>query len=418
MPSFWEIALSDERDDGRGPARHLARRRDPTIPGAVPRAESLFEPVRDRYGWRLALVFGNHAPGGFCPYYTAERCFHCDIGAGEGAAFDLTTNRQRLAWFREYYQPHLASISHLVLYNSGSVLNPREMPPELLDEIVAFARSLPAVRVISLDSREAYIRPDGLRRILSVLATADHGPSDSRHRIGRRSDSQRGPAKSDAAHRHRPGIQRPECTWRPNSDRTRIGLDVNIVIAGPGTTPETAVEDAVMTARYALTAGAEHGVKVDLNLHPYYVGSRGSARFPDHPRCSLATTVRAVTKIAELVRSMAADSSHLHWLARRGPRPRARAAAPAKSSTLAPPSTDSIRRMIRVCSLPGFRDGDRTIVSGYPPFHFARLTLSGPDGGRGVGFRFVIKRNSARSHPQLQVFPNFFEVALPSIGLY
>ena len=83
---------------------------------------------------------------------------------------------------------------------------------------------------------------------------------------------------------------------RPSSDQDRIGLDVNIVIAGPGTHRETAVDDAVMTARFALMSGAEHGVKVDLNLHPYYPGSRGSARFPDHPRCSLATTVRAVTQ--------------------------------------------------------------------------------------------------------------------------
>ena len=67
-------------------------------------------------------------------------------GQGRGRPSISTTNRQRLAWFHEYYRSHLASISHLVLYNSGSVLNPREMPPELLDEILAFARSLPAVR--------------------------------------------------------------------------------------------------------------------------------------------------------------------------------------------------------------------------------------------------------------------------------
>jgi len=89
----------------------------------------------------------------------------------------------------------------------------------------------------------------------------------------------------------------------------RIGLDVNIVIAGPGTTDETAVDDAVMTARLALISGAQHGVEVDLNLHPYYPGSRGSARFPNHRRCSLATTVRAVSRIVDLVRSMATDSS-------------------------------------------------------------------------------------------------------------
>ena len=59
----------------------------------------------------------------------------------------------------------------------------------------------------------------------------------------------------------------------------RIGLDVNIVIAGPGTSPETAVEDAVRTAHYALEAGVRHKIKVDLNLHPYYQGRRGRPVF-------------------------------------------------------------------------------------------------------------------------------------------
>jgi uncharacterized Fe-S cluster-containing MiaB family protein len=35
-----------------------------------------------------------------------------------------------------------------LLYNSGSILNPREMLPEMLDEILGFARSLAAVRIV------------------------------------------------------------------------------------------------------------------------------------------------------------------------------------------------------------------------------------------------------------------------------
>jgi hypothetical protein len=278
------------------------------VPSAVPRAESLFVPVRDRYGWRLALVFGNHAPGGLCPYYAAERCFHCDIGAGEGAAFDLATNRQRLAWFQEYYQPFLASVSHLVVYNSGSVLNPREMPPELLDEIVQFARSLPAVRVVSLDSREAYIRPGTLRRIMPALGSG----LAVRPILGIETADDR--IRNEILQKVMPrsAVVRVfgdlGCLAAELGPQT-IGLDVNIVIAGPGTTQETAVTDAVLTARSVLTAGAEHGVSVDLNLHPYYTSSRGSARFPDHPRCSLATTVRAALEIADLVRSMARETS-------------------------------------------------------------------------------------------------------------
>jgi hypothetical protein len=88
-----------------------------------------------------------------------------------------------------------------------------------------------------------------------------------------------------------------------------IGLDVNIVIAGPGTTHDTAVNDAVMTARSALALGVEQGVRVDLNLHPYYRSSRGAAHFPEQGRCSLATTARVVAQVAHVVQSMAVDSS-------------------------------------------------------------------------------------------------------------
>jgi hypothetical protein len=300
--------LSDERDNIQSPGRPGGGLWGSSRPGAVPRAESLFEPVRDRYGWRLALVFGNHAPGGFCPYFTEERCFHCDIGAGEGAAFDLATNRRRLAWFQDHYRPNLASISHLVLYNSGSVLNPREMPAEILDEVITFAGSLPTVRVISLDSREPYITADVLRRILSLLARGFTirpilGIESTDDRI--RNDVLRKGMPRSAIDRVFKELRVLEVEFGPS----RIGLDVNIVIAGPGTSRETAVDDAFLTARHALTAGVEHGVKVDLNLHPYYPGSRGVARFPDHPRCSLTTTVDAVTKIADLVRSLAADTS-------------------------------------------------------------------------------------------------------------
>ena len=49
---------------------------------------------------------------------------------------------------------------HLVIYNSGSVLNPGEMPPDFLGEIAAFARILPAGRVLSTsDSARGIYQP-------------------------------------------------------------------------------------------------------------------------------------------------------------------------------------------------------------------------------------------------------------------
>ena len=226
----------------------------------------------------------------------------------------MTTNRQRLEWFQEHYRSHLATINHLVLYNSGSILNPREMPAEMLDKIVAFAGSLPAVSVISLDSREPFIRPGTLKRILLTA-----GPRISvRPILGVESADDR--IRNDVLHKAMPGRTAIDCVFQElkklavEFGPARIGLDVNIVIAGPGTNSETAVDDAVFTARFALTTGTEHGVPVDLNLHPYYAGSRGLARFPDHPRCSLAATVQAVTKIAALVHSMGtAASMFIGW---------------------------------------------------------------------------------------------------------
>jgi hypothetical protein len=302
MPFSWEIALFDDRGSSMKSMRRLGITSRCAGPSSIPPAESVFQPVRDCYGWRLALVFGNHAPGGLCPYYTGERCFHCDIGAGEGAAFDLKTNRRRLAWFQEYYRPHLASISHLVLYNSGSFLNPLEMPPEFLDEIVGFASSLPTVAVISLDSREPFIKPSTLKRILEVAPTkvAIHpilGIESSDDRI--RNDVLRKGMSRGAINQVFDDLSQLAAEFGPS----RIGLDVNIVIGGPGTCRETAIDDAVSTARFALTQGAEHGIRVDLNLHPYYPGARGLSRFADHPRCSLATMVEVGAIIADLVRS-------------------------------------------------------------------------------------------------------------------
>ena len=145
------------------------------IPSARPHDRLLFAPTRDRYGVRLALVFGNHAPGGRCPYYTAGQCSYCDIGAGEGAAATLESNRQRLAWFQEHYHEILPEVAHLVLYNSGSLLNPQEMPPELLDAILAWARSLPAVRVVSVDSREGLVTEVAVKRVASAFRSRLHG---------------------------------------------------------------------------------------------------------------------------------------------------------------------------------------------------------------------------------------------------
>ena len=58
--------------------------------------------------------------------------------------------------------------------------------------------------------------------------------------------------------------------WRPIWGRERIGVTFNILVGGPGTTAQTAVDDALTTARFALQTGRDANIAVDLNLHPYY----------------------------------------------------------------------------------------------------------------------------------------------------
>jgi hypothetical protein len=307
MPFSSETILSGAHAEST--TSHQARGNSSNAPNAnaAPPAQMLFEPVRDRYGLRLALVFGNQAPGGICPYYAGELCHHCDIGAGEGRALDLTTNRLRLDWFRDYYRRQLESIRHFVVYNSGSVLNPREMLPELLEDILGFARSLPAVRVVSLDSREAYITPKSLRRILSVAGEE----KTVRPILGLESSDDR--IRNEILQKAMPRtaimrVFRDLATIAAEFGANRIGLDINIVIGGPGTTALTAIDDALRTAEFALSAGLLHGVTVDLNLHPYYSGARGVTRFPDHRRCSFEPTARAAARIALAVKSAGANS--------------------------------------------------------------------------------------------------------------
>lgn len=252
------------------------------IPAVRPHADHLFQPVMDSYGLRLALVFGNHAADGQCPFFKATLCHHCDIGRGEGAAFNLETNQQRLAWYREHFTEPLESTAHLVIYNSGSVLNPAEMPVAFLDHLLDFARELPSVQVISFDSRESFVTA------AKVTGVADRLRTDQCVRVILGIESASNIIRNQVLQKEMTdaGIQRALGQLSIAADNVgsdRIGVDVNIVVGGPGTTPQTAADDAAETALFAIRCSP---VSVDFNLHPYYPSQRGVDRFPNHPRCS------------------------------------------------------------------------------------------------------------------------------------
>lgn len=274
------------------------------LPRSVTRpAESqLFAPTLDYYGVRLALVFGNHAPGGRCVYHAAGRCHHCDIGAGEGVAFTPQMNHERLAWFQEYYRSTLPEVMHLVLYNSGSFLSSREMPIALLDDVLAFAGSLPALQVLSLESRENEVtrmsvrrvvestKPDVMTRVILGLETADDHLRNAVLAKG---------MPREAVKRAVEAIG----SVAAELGRERVGVTFNVLVGGPGTTEQKAVDDAAKTARFAWQSGRDADVMVDLGLHPYYRGTRGRSYFPSHPPCSPQLLAVVTSTLAQMAKS-------------------------------------------------------------------------------------------------------------------
>jgi len=271
---------------------------------SIPRTENLFSPVHDRRGLRLAIVLGNEAPYGACPYSVTDNCHHCDIGLGEGLRFDTAMNLSRLGWLQNYYASLWPRLNHLIIYNSGSVLNPLELSPVVLTAVLDFARSLPELRLVSLESRESFIRASEISRVAATLG----GERELRIIVGIESADDTVRNQVLKKNMSRAGIERAvrniatvRQTALASHDRTIAlpGVAMNVIIGCPGTNPATSLIDAVQTAVYSVTLAETHGIPVDLNLHPYYPNKRGTARFTGHSRPSVENTLEAVSAIAQ-----------------------------------------------------------------------------------------------------------------------
>ena len=264
------------------------------IDPAIPNPSLLFEPVEDLYGTRLALIFGNEASGGVCPFYR-RKCFYCDIGAGESVQFDPAKNGRRLTFFRDHYKLVLPSVAHLVLYNSGSVLNPRELSAASLGIILEYARGLANCRVVSLDSREPFITPVHLDRVVSVLR------EDQQARPIPGLETQKDEVRVGVLNK-RMSRDSVEAAFRPIGQyHGRVGLDINIVFGLPPLEGLEAIAEAVATARFGLELAERHGVAVDFNFHPYYPSRIGRDHFPAHPRAELGAAPEAAALIKEVI---------------------------------------------------------------------------------------------------------------------
>jgi len=276
------------------------------IDGSIrPHPESLFKPVYDRRVLRLAIVLGNEAPSGICPYAAKNLCHHCDIGLGEGRRFDPAMNLARLRWLQKHYSSIWPKVAHLVVYNSGSVLNRLELAPETLTAVLDFARSLPELRLVSVESREAFVTAETVRRLTAdlgagrevrVIIGIESADDTIRNKLLRK---QMPRVAIERAVRAISAVRRVIAS---KEDKAALpGVAANVIVGGPGTTRESIVRDAVETSLYSLKIAQAYGLPLDLNLHPYYPSKRSIARFPDHPRPSLPALVDAVCSVAERV---------------------------------------------------------------------------------------------------------------------
>jgi hypothetical protein len=270
-----------------------------------PHPKSLFTPVYDRRGLRLAIVLGNEALSGMCPHAARNNCYHCDIGLGEGRRFDSAMNLARFRWIQGHFSSIWPSVAHLVVYNSGSVLNRSELAPEILTVVLDFARSLPELRVVSLESREAFVTPE----VVSKLAADLGAGREVRVILGIESADDRIRNKLLRKQMPRLAIERAvraistvrEVIVSKGNKAALPGLTTNVIVGGPGTTLRSIVRDAVQTSMYSLILAQAYGLPLDLNLHPYYASKRSTARFPDHSRPSLQALVDAICSVAQSV---------------------------------------------------------------------------------------------------------------------
>jgi hypothetical protein len=174
------------------------------------------------------------------------------------------------------------------------------MPAEVLDEVLVWARSLPALRLVSVETRESAATELSVRRVADAL-----GPGRMvRVILGLETSDDHRREELLAKRMPRTAIRMAVgaiASVAADVGAERIGLTFNILVGGPGTTSRTAVDDALATAHFALDAGRAANLSIDLNLHPYYRSARGRTFFPDHPRCSHQTVARAARAIMERV---------------------------------------------------------------------------------------------------------------------
>lgn len=274
---------------------------------AKPPMSSLFGPIQAPRGKRLALVFGNEAPGGRCPYH-ATQCNHCDIGEGEGLRFTSQMNAKRLDFFKEYFNDEFKDLQQLIIYNYGSTLNKVEMSRETLFNIVDFATQIKSVKRISFDSREPFITTEIVSQLL------EHARKDQVIAVTIGLESQSEDVRIHNLNKHITKQQIFDVFEALSRLNPHTGVDINVLFQAPGVVGNEAVSDALDTIKFGLDLMEKYAVPVDFNFHPYYPSIKGTNAFPDHPRAKFQDAVRAmILSIREIKKRKLNSKLFIGW---------------------------------------------------------------------------------------------------------
>lgn len=287
------VQISTKSESGQSSQKRILLR-------SVPSRELLFEPVRDTYGSRLAISFGNENKEGKCPFYGIQ-CYHCDIGEGEGR-FNLSLNQDRLLFFEAHYGSSLRNVEHIMIYNSGSVLNRNEMSDETLVRILAYVSALDNCKVASFDSREMYITQGRLDYLIANLS------ADKRPRVILGVETQNDGIRMEMLRKTMTKETIAKAFKNVSAYESKVGIDVNVLFQPPGVVGSAAIEEAVNTVDYLLELKGRYCVPLDINFHPYYPGRIGMSKFPEHPRAVIEDAVMAIVGINDMLRKHSPES--------------------------------------------------------------------------------------------------------------
>ncbi|MHB9030766.1 MAG: hypothetical protein ACYC9O_18515 [Candidatus Latescibacterota bacterium] len=228
--------------------------------------------IHDRPARRLVITL--RGPG--CSWVDrGEGCFMCGHHAGttRGA---IPAAEEYLAQFRSEISGYdLSGIEILSLYNSGSVLNPDEVPPEALRAMIADIRNLGSIRKVVLETRAEYIDRSRLAELKDIL-----GP-------GRILSVALGLETSDDLKRSlciNKGCSLAEISRAVEAVRGLGETQLYVLLGLPFLTESEAVEDAIRSIRCARDLGADeiHIEPLTLQRHTLleYLHQAGLYRLP------------------------------------------------------------------------------------------------------------------------------------------